>query len=323
MVLAAGGLRASVAWPQPSTRIRRIGFLAARSRSTDSNPDPYVDAFVGGLRDLGYIEGSTIRIEWRFADADYSRLPRLAAELVQMKPELLATHGTAASQALQRATSDIPIVFMNVIDPLGSGLVASLARPGRNLTGTSSMSFEIGGKQVELLKSVIPNLSRIAVLLNPGTSSHAQVLKNVGAGATRFGVHLLPLKAARIEDVERAFVAMKDDQTQAFIVPADVFFLARRSQITELAVKHRLPSMFTSYEDASVGGALMSFGPHRTENYRRAAIYVDKIFKGARPAELPVEQPTKFEFVVNMRIARALDLTFPSEILIRADAVIR
>ena len=302
-------------------KVHRIGFLAARLRSTPSNPDVLYDAFVQGLRELGYVEGKNLLIEWRFADGKYERLPGLAAELVQMKVEIIMSHTTPGTQALQRVTKSIPIVMTSVNDPLGSGFVASLARPGGNITGLSLMVLDSSPKQLELLKIMIPRLSRVAVLLNPGTSSHPQILKNIQAAAQQVGIKVLPVEARTAEEIERGFALMRRERAGAVIVAADSFFLWRRQQISELAVTNRMPSMFPNREEVQAGG-LMSYGQSLTDFYRRAATYVDKILKGAKPADLPIEQPTKIHLAINRKTATALGLKIPQELLLRADEVI-
>jgi putative ABC transport system substrate-binding protein len=306
---------------QQQEKIRRIGFLGVRSRSTPSNPDVYYDAFIEGMRELGYIEGKNLTIEWRFADGKFERLPGLAGELVRMKLEAIVTHTTPSTEALQRATSAIPIVMTSIADPVASGFAASLARPGGNITGLSIITIDLSPKYLELLKIMMPALSRAAVLVNPGNSTHPATLKSIQAAAQQRGVKVLPVEARTAEEIERGFAAMRRERVDAVIIPGDGFFIGQRRQITELAVRNRLPSMCAFREFVEAGG-LMSYGQNITDFYRRAATYVDKILKGAKPGELPIEQPLKIHLAINRKTANALGLTIPQELLLRADEVI-
>jgi putative ABC transport system substrate-binding protein len=303
------------------SQIHRIGFLATRSRSTPASPDVYYDAFALGMRELGYVEGKNLHIDWRFADGQYQRIPALATELVKLDLEVIVTHNTDAAKALQQATGRIPIVFLGLIDPVGSGLAASLARPGKNVTGLSGMINEVGPKQVELLKRVVASISRIAVLINPSTTPHSGVFKNMQTSAQQLGVGTVRINARVPEDFDDAFATMARENVQGLIVPSDSFFVGQRSRIAALAIKNRIPTVFQYREDAHAGG-MMSYGPTNAEIYRHAAIYVDKILKGAKPSDLPIQQPTKIEFVINMKTARALGITIPTDLLLRADEVI-
>jgi putative ABC transport system substrate-binding protein len=306
---------------QQETKVRRIGFLAARSRSTPSNPDVYYDAFTQGMRELGYLDGKNLVVEWRFADGKSERLAGLAAELVRMKVEVIATHGTPATQAAQRATSTVPIVFAAASEPIGSGFAASLARPGGNITGLSLTTVDVSPKHLELLKMMIPRLSRIAFLMNPDTSSHPAILKSVQAAAQTIGVRVLPLQARNPGEFERGFDVMKRERIEAVILAPDTFYIGQRRQYAELALKNRMPTMFSFREQVEAGG-LMSYGQNLADHYRRAATYVDKILKGARPGELPIEQPTRLYLAINRKAAKALGLTISQELLLRADEVI-
>jgi putative ABC transport system substrate-binding protein len=308
---------------QAPNKVARIGFLGARSRSTPSNPDALYAAFLQGMRDLGYVEGQNLVIEWRFAEGRYERLPGLAAELVKLKPEVLVSHATPAALALKRATSTIPIVAMSVADPLGSGLVASLGRPGGNLTGVSNISSDTGPKQLELLKTVVPALSHVAVLLNPETPLYAPFLQGVRTAAQRLGVKVLRVDARTSEEIEAGFGTMKRQRADGLIIAADSFLTGQRvSMIAGLALKNRLPAMGPFPDDALAGDLMMSYGPNVGDIYRRGAIYVDKILKGAKPGDLPVEEPAKIELVVNLKTANALGIKIPQTILARADRVI-
>jgi putative ABC transport system substrate-binding protein len=322
LILGLGALAAPLAsLGQQQGKVRRIGFLAVRSRPTPSNPEVYYDAFVQGMRDLGYVEGKNLVIEWRFADGKFERLPGLASELVLMKLEVIVTHTTPSTEALQRATSTIPIVMTSIADPVSSGFAASLARPGGNITGLSLMIIDLSPKYLELLKLMLPALSRVAVLLNPGTSFEFAVLKSIQAAAQQFGVKILAVEARTLEEIERGFAAMRRERADAVIVLGDSFFIAQRRQITELAARNRLPSMFAYREDVEAGG-LMSYGQNLADFYRRAATYVDKILKGAKPGELPIEQPMKVHLAINRKTAKTLGLSIPQEVLLRVDEVI-
>ena len=323
-VSAAGALMAAplASLAQAQGKVRRIGFLAARSRSTQSNPDVFYEGFLQGMRDLGYVEGRNLVIEWRFAEGKYERLQALAADLVKLKLEVLVCHATLPALALQRATSTIPIVAVSMTDPVGSGLVATLGRPGKSITGMSIISIDLGPKQLELLKSVVPTLSHVAVLLNPGTPIHAPYLQSVRIAAQQLGVKVLRVDARTSEEIETGFAVMKRERADGLIVAVDSFFTGQRaSMIAGLALKNRLPAMAGVPEEA-LAGDLMSYGPDVLDIYRRGATYVDKILKGAKPSDLPVEQPTKLELVVNLRTARALGLEVPQSVLLRADRVI-
>ena len=324
-VVAALGLIAIAApfavFAQQPAKIRRIGFLAARSRPTPSNPD-YYDAFVQGMRELGYVEGKNLVIEWRYADGKYERLPDLADVLVQMKLEVIVTHSTPGTQALQKATKSIPIVMTSINDPVGSGFAASLARPGGNITGLSLITMDLTPKHFELLKIMIPRLSRVAVLVNPGQAQlHAAVLKSIQAEAQRTGIKVLPVEARTPEEIERGFATMRRERAEAAIIATDAFFLGQRRQIAELALKNRIATMFANRESTKAG-TLMSYGVDLADSYRYAATYVDKILKGAKPADLPIEQPTRIHMAINRKTAKALGLTIPQELILRADEVI-
>lgn len=323
-LLAALGLGALAealpALAQQKGKVWRIGFLAPRSRPTAADPDVY-SAFPQGMRELGYVEGKHFVIEWRFADGKFERLPGLAAELVKMKVDVIVAAGTAATQMAQRATTTIPIVIAASVDPVGSGFVKSLARPGGNITGLSLATSDFSPKHLELLMTAVPKLSRVAVLVNPDNSAHPGVLKSVQAAAQKLGVQVLPVTARTPEDIERGFAMMKRERAEAVIVAADAFFVLQRRQIVELALKHRLASMATNREYAAAGG-LMSYGQNVADFYRRAATFVDKILKGAKPGDLPIDQPTIFELVINRKTAKTLGITIPQELLLRADRVI-
>ena len=273
------------------------------------------------MRDLGYVEGKNLVIEWRFADGMSERLPGLAAELVQLKVDVIVAATTPATAAAQKATTTIPIVMASVGDPVGSGFVKSLAHPGGNITGLSNLTGDLGRKHLELLLILLAKLSRVAVLTNPANSTGATILTSIQAAAQRTGVLVLPIEARSPQEIESAFSLMTREKAEAFIMATDALFAQQYRQIVELASKLRLPSIDGLREFAEAGG-LMSYGTNRAENYARAATYVDKIFKGAKPGDLPVEQPTKFELVVNAKTAKALSIKIPQAILVQATEVI-
>ena len=276
--------------------------------------------FVDGMRELGYVEGKNLVIEWRFADGKFERLPRLAAELVRLKPDVIVTHSTPATEALQHATSTIPLVASPVGDPVGRGFAATFAKPGGNITGTSLMTVDLIPKQLELLKTIVPGLSRVAVLADPGSSGQPAMLKSAQTAARRYSVSILKVEARTPEEVDSGFATMRRERADGAIVLADAFFIGQRRQIAQLATHYRLPSMFHYREDVTAGG-LISYGPNNADAFRRAATYVDKILKGAKPGDLPIEQPTKFELVINLKTAKALGLTIPQSLQVQAELI--
>jgi len=309
------GLCEAAQAPQP-LKVPRIGYLGSTSVSART------EAFRQGLRELGYVEGKNIVIEWRRHEGKVDRLPALAAELVRLKVEIIVTAGAPAARAAKEATSTIPIVMTQVGDPVGSGFVASLARPGGNITGLSILAPELSGKRLELLKEIVPNLSRVALLhqaTEPGTS---QALRETERAAKALGIHLQYLDLRRPEDIETAFRNASKGHSDAVLVLFNSLLFPRRTQVVDLAVKSRLPIIFGRPEYVEDGG-LMSYGMSFTDLYRRGATYVDKILKGAKPADLPVEQPTKFELIINLKAAKQIGLTIPPTVLARADKVIR
>ena len=313
----AGG----AAFAQRPVKIRRIGFLATRFRSTPSNPDVFYDAFVLGMRELGYVDGKNMVIDWRFAEGRPERLPGLVDELVRIPVDVIVTHSTPGTRAAQRATSTIPIVIASVSDPVRMGFAASLARPGGNITGLSMTSVDLGPKYVELLKTLLPRLSRIAFAMNPDTQSHHAILKSVQSAAQGIGIKVLPLAARDEQEVRRSLDAMVRERVEAAIVAPDTFIIGQRAHFADLALEHRMPTMFAVREQVTAGG-LMSYGQDIVAHYRHAALYVDKIIKGAKPSDLPIEQPTKLHLAINAKTAKALGLTIPGELLLRADEVI-
>ena len=307
---------------QQGGRIYRIGFLGVRSRSTPSNPDTYYDAFLQGMRDLGYVEGKNLVIEWRFADGKTERLPGLAAELVKSNSEVLVTHSTPGAQVLHRATRTIPIVFMAVGNPIEIGLAKSLSRPGGNVTGQANMTNDVSSKQIQLLKELNPALSRVAVLINPENATNSVILENVQTAGQQLGIRIQPLRIRVPEEIAQAFDQATRERAEAIIVAADTLFIRQKKEIVQWAAKNRLASIFPFSEDTDAGG-LMSFGPIQSDVYRRGALFVDKILKGAKPSELPIEQPTLFELVINVKTANALRIKIPPNLLVRADRLIK
>lgn len=303
---------------QKPAKVARIGFLGATAASVYASR---IEGLRAGLRDLGYVEGKNLVLEFRWAEAKYERLPALAAELVQLKVDVIVAAGTPATKAAQRATTTIPIVMPLSADPVGAGFVASLSRPGGNITGLTDIAGDVSVKYLELLRVAVPNLSRVAVLVNPGNPQHPDFLKNIQAATKTAGVNVSPLQAGTASQIEAALGAMTRERAGGLIVLPDGLFLLQARQIAELATKNRLPTMFGVPEFVEAGG-LMSYGQNSIERFRRAATYVDKILKGVKPADLPVEQPTKLELVINLRTVKAIGLTIPQELLLRADRVI-
>jgi putative ABC transport system substrate-binding protein len=282
-----------------------------------------VEAFRQGLRDLGYVEGQNLVMEYRYMEGRAEQLPDLAAELVRLKVDVIVAGGTAAIRAAQHATRTIPIVMAVAYDPVGEGLVASLARPGGNITGLSWLGAELPGKRLEILKETVPQLSRLAVLANPANPAYKPAMHNLTRAAQALGLQLQVVEVRRADDLDTAFAAISRAGADALIVQEDaLLFSGLHGRITELAAKNRRPTMYgwRYYVDA---GGLMSYGPSQSDMLRRAATYVDKILKGANPGDLPVEQPTKFELIINLKTAKALGLTMPPFLLFLADEVIQ
>ncbi len=297
----------------------RIGYLGLNSFSLNR---ARTDAFLQGLRELGYVERKNIVIEWRSADGHSDRLPALAVELVQRRVDVILADASQPTRAAKKATAEIPIVMAYDLDPIGNGFVASLARPGGNITGLSSVAPEISGKQLELLKEIIPKLSRVAVFGEPDNPGNAKRLKEVEVAARGLGVQLQYLDITGGRDIDSAFHAARKAGAGAILVLGGPVLASHRSALAELAVKSRLPAAYGRQEYVDAGG-LMTYGPSLTDLFRRAATYVDKILKGAKPADLPVEQPTKFELVINLKTAKQIGLTIPPNVLARADRVIK
>jgi putative ABC transport system substrate-binding protein len=304
---------------QQPTKIPQIGFLFVSSLASNS---ARIDAFRQGLRELGYVEGKNIVIEWRSGEGRPDRVPALAAELARLKIELIVTAGPAATRPAKDATVTIPIVMAQDTDPVGNGFVTSLARPGGNTTGLSTLSPELSGKQLELLKEIVPKLSRMAVLGISTRPGNAQALKEMELAATGFKVQLQYLDVLDLKDIEPAFRAASKEHANAVLLLGNPIATSHRRQIIQLAAKNRLPAIYDRPEFVKDGG-LMTYAVSQNDLYRRAATYVDKILKGAKPADLPVEQPTKFEFIINLKAAKQIGLTIPPNVLARADKVIR
>jgi len=307
---------------QPPGKVYRIGYLSTGSAtSTYSRP---LEAFRQGLHELGWIEGQNIVIEFRYAEGRVDRLPGLAQELVRLKVDVIAASPTPSALAARNATRTIPIVGMSLTEPVALGLVSSLARPGGNVTGiTYSVDTAIFGKQLELLKEVVPKVLRVAALTNPtGTPAYPATLSSVKAAARSLGLQLQFHEARAPLEFDGAFAAMAKERPSALLVFGDPMFFLHRARLADLALKNRLPSMSTQWQWVEAGG-LIAYGPSFPDLWHRAATYVDKILKGSKPADLPVEQPTKFELVINLKTAKALHLTIPRSVLLRADQVIQ
>jgi putative tryptophan/tyrosine transport system substrate-binding protein len=317
----AGALGAPIAAEsQQTTKQWRVGYLSA------GFPDALGlgtwEVLRTALSDHGYAEGQNITLHPRFAEGQLERVPRLAADVVALKPDVVVVTGTAETQAVKSVTAAIPVVMVVVPDPVGSGLVSSLGRPGGNVTGlTSTPGLEIQGKRLELLRAMVPRANDIAFLVNPTVPATARRVEGMKAAARTLNLRMRIIEAHTSEQLRSAFATMRQLRIEAILIPTDPLFLSHRRQIAELATEGRLPAMCDVREYADVGG-LAAYGPVFSELFRRAAVYVDKILKGARPGDLPVEQPTKFELVINLKTAKALNVTIPPSLLVRADQVI-
>jgi ABC-type uncharacterized transport system substrate-binding protein len=316
---------AAATWPlsaraqQPAGRVYRVGYFAFGSREQGIH---LINAFEEGLRSLGYRVGENVVIEYRFANREMERLPALAAELVRLGVDVIVTAAHQNAVAAMKATTTIPIVMTNVVDPVGAGLVASLARPGGNVTGFGvDAGDEIFGKRLELLKETLPNLSRVGILWNPDFAPNRSRLTSMREAAQALGLTLVPAEARGLDALEQACATMVRERAQAFVVFGDTVLFNNRGQIGVVALRNRLPAISTAREYAEAG-LLLTYGPNLQDQFRRSAIFIDKIFRGAKPADLPVEQPTKFELVVNLKTAKALGIDVPPTLLARADEVI-
>jgi putative ABC transport system substrate-binding protein len=307
---------------QQARKVYRIGFLSALSPppvTASSN----VEAFSEGLRTLGWLEGHNIAIEYRWAEGKYDRLPGLAAELVRSNVDVIVTNASRAAIAAKQATTIIPIVFDVMGEPVSMGLVASLAQPGGNLTGVSGFGPELSGKQVELLKEVVPRLTRLAVLANPSNVGTPAVIRETESAAKSLGVRLLVINVDGLDKLDAGFATLVKERPHALLVPADAMLATQRRRILSFVEKNRLPAMYVETPYWVVNGGLMSYSASLPDQFRKVATYVDKILKGAKPADLPVQQPTKFELLINLKAAKQIGLTIPPNVLYRADRVIK
>jgi len=310
----------TVAQAQQTTKIPRIGYLSSNSIAAIS---ARTEAFRQGLRELGYVEGKDILIEYRSGDGKLDRLPALAAELVKLNVDVIVSAGgNATASATKQATHTIPIVTTNVADPVGSGFIASLARPGANITGLAALTFDLAGKRLELVQEAIPKVSLVAVLLDPQDASKIVELRETQAAAKVLGVRLQAIEVQKPNDFQSAFKTATTNRAGVLLVLQSAVTNTDRKPIAELATKNRLPTMWAESGLMDAGG-LMSYGPNYADLFRRAATYVDKILKGMKPADIPVEQPMKFELVINLKTAKQIGLTIPPNVLARADRVIR
>ncbi|MEO8754040.1 MAG: ABC transporter substrate-binding protein [Casimicrobiaceae bacterium] len=310
--VAAAGIRAQANRPPV-----RLGFLRIVAP-----PQVYIDALERGLRDRGYVVGRDVVIEYRFADGRQEQLDRLAKELVELRIALFIVAGNQAVRAARSASSTLPIVMAVTNDPVASGFIRSLARPGGNITGTSLLSSTLAGKRLELLKEVLPHVARVAVLINKDNPAHAVAWRETQAAATTLKIHVRPIEVQGAALLDEAFAAIARERVEALVLFEDAMFASERAHIAALAANARLPAVYGQRNSVDDGG-LMSYGPNIVDAYRNAGAYVDKILKGARPADLPVEQPTKFEFVINMKTAKALGIAIPQAVLLRADEVLQ
>ena len=318
-IAAVGG---AVTWPLAARAqqapVPLVGILLVSTAAANAR---LLDAFRSGMLELGYVEGRNIRYEYRFADGYLDRLPDLAIDLVRLKPDVIVSAPLPSHMALRQATSTIPIVMANGADPVGFGLVTSLSHPGGNVTGLANFAEVLAAKQIDLLRELIPRLSRLGALINVTNPPHVPQLRETMAAAAASGIDLMPLEIRSPDELGPAFEALAKDHVEALAVPPDTVFNNFRRRIAELAATMRMPAIYGFREHVEDGG-LMSYGPDNRGNYRRAAIYVDKILKGANPSDLPIEQPTKFELVINLKAAKALGLEIPPTLLARADEVI-
>ena len=299
------------------SKLPRVGFLAARSREAAVEIAPFLE----GMREFGYVEGKNIRYEWRFADGDYKRLRSLADELVALKVDVIAASSTPSVRAAQQATKTIPIVMLSAVDPVKMGFVASLAQPGGNITGVSNMNEGTWQKQVDLLVETVPKLSRVAVVLNPAEAFSELARKEIDTAAKRHKLALSWVHATSAQEIDQAFATIKQERSQALVIAGGASFVQWRRQLVALAAQARLPTIYYRRDYVEAGG-LMSYGRNPALGYRRAAIYVDKILKGAKPADLPIDQASVIELVLNQTAAKLLGITFPGKVLVRADKII-
>jgi putative ABC transport system substrate-binding protein len=309
----------SSAEAQQPKKIPTIGFLSIGSASSVTSR---YEAFRQGLRELGYVDGQNILIDWRFAEGKRDELPALASDLVRLKVDVIVTAGTTATIPAKRATTTIPIVMAYSADPVGTGLVTSLSRPGGNVTGLTEISPDLAGKRLELIREAVPRATRVAVVWDGSRPANIDVLKEIEAAARGYGVRIQSLDVRSANDFEGAFRAATQERASALIIPSGSLLNLHAPQVVSLALRSRLPSIWETKNYVDIGG-LMSYGPSLDDLYRRAATYVDKILKGTKPADLPVEQPIKFELVINLKTAKQIGLTIPPNVLVRADKVIK
>jgi len=315
LFLAAGTL----AQGQQPNKVPRIGFLSLGSASSMASR---VDAFRRGLREHGYVEGQNIHVEYRYAEGDQNRLREFAAELVNLKVDVIVTGGTIATRPAKQATNTIPIIMAYDSNPVDSGIIASLARPGGNITGLASLTTELSGKRLELLQQAVPKLSRVEVFLNPSDPGAVTAVKELEPLAKGLGLAVYPFEIRNPEDIDKGFQAATKNRAGALMATGDPITFTHRKRVVDLAIRNRLPSIHGQIQFVEAG-ALMVYGTDEADMYRRAAKFVDKILKGAKPADLPVEQPTKFEFIINLKTAKQIGRMIPPNVLARADRVIR
>jgi putative tryptophan/tyrosine transport system substrate-binding protein len=316
-----GGILA--AWPlaaraQQPAKIPRIGFLGNSTATMEAN---LIGPLRDGLRELGYEEGRNVIIEFRWADGKYDQFPALVAELLAAKVDVIITAGTPATLAIKKATSTVPLVFIAVGDPVGTGVVPNLGRPGGNITGLSSIAPDLEGKRLELLREVVPKLSHVAFFLNPANAFHTASMRQARVAAQSLGIKLQPMEVNKSEQLDGAFASIVKEKPDALLILADRVFLHNRKRMMEFAIQQRLPSV-NAYRELVEAGGLISYGPSYEDMHRRAAVYVDKILKGTKPADLPIEQPTKFTLLINLKTAKTLGLTVPPTLVARADELI-
>ena len=314
---------AAATWPlaaraQQPAKIPRIGFLGNSTATMEAN---LIGPLRDGLRELGYEEGRNVIIEFRWANGKYDQFPALVAELLAAKVDVIITAGTPATLAIKKATSTVPLVFIAVGDPVGTGVVPNLGRPGGNITGLSSIAPDLEGKRLELLREVVPKLSHVAFFLNPANAFHTASMRQARVAAQSLGIKLQPMEVNKSEQLDGAFASIVKEKPDALLILADRVFLHNRKRMMEFAIQQRLPSV-NAYRELVEAGGLISYGPSYEDMHRRAAVYVDKILKGTKPADLPIEQPTKFTLLINLKTAKTLGLTVPPTLVARADELI-
>jgi putative tryptophan/tyrosine transport system substrate-binding protein len=320
VLIGPGAAESQPGAPSSPARVYKVGFLYSGSRQSALATGRY-GAFVDGMRELGYGEGKNLLIEPRFFEGDVDRLRTSVAELIRLKVDVIVTSGSGPAKGVQEMTTTIPIVVAIAFDPVREGLVGSLAHPGGNITGLAALLDDVFPKQVELLKEASPKLARLAVLSKPTNTSHPGALKRIETVARNLGIQLVSMEANTVKDLEAGFAVMVRERAEALVILGDGFFVQNFQHIAALAIKHRLPSTYSGREYPEAGG-LISYGPNFSDNYRRVAHYVDRILKGAKPGELPFEQPTRLYLVINLKTAKAMAVSIPPSLLLRADQVI-